>query len=87
MYLLCFVHKWRTTLIPARRKLTQGISEFKACLVWRMSSRTGRAIQRKPVLKTQTKTKTIYLFVHLFTYLNVYGRSHGTHACGSQGTI
>jgi hypothetical protein len=34
------------------------ISEFKASLVYRVSSRTKRATQRNPVLKTKTKTKT-----------------------------
>jgi hypothetical protein len=33
------------------------ISEFKASLVYRVSSRTARAIQRNPVSKNQTKTK------------------------------
>ena len=33
------------------------ISEFKASLVYRVSSRTARAIQRNPVSKTKTKTK------------------------------
>jgi hypothetical protein len=33
------------------------ISEFEASLVYRVSSRTGRAIQRNPVLKNQTKKK------------------------------
>jgi hypothetical protein len=32
------------------------ISEFEASLVYKVSSRTARAIQRKPVLKNQ-KTK------------------------------
>jgi hypothetical protein len=32
------------------------ISEFEASLVYRMSSRTARAIQRNPILKNQ-KTK------------------------------
>jgi hypothetical protein len=31
------------------------ISEFKASLVYRVSSRTARAIQRNPVSKKQTK--------------------------------
>jgi hypothetical protein len=31
------------------------ISEFKASLVYKVSSRTGRAIQRNPVLKNKTK--------------------------------
>jgi hypothetical protein len=34
------------------------ISEFEASLVYRVSSRTARAIQRNPVSKTKTKTKT-----------------------------
>jgi hypothetical protein len=34
------------------------ISEFKASLVYRVSSRTARAIQRNPVLKKPKKTQT-----------------------------
>jgi hypothetical protein len=34
------------------------ISEFEASLVYKVSSRTARAIQRNPVSKTKTKTKT-----------------------------
>jgi hypothetical protein len=33
------------------------ISEFKASLVYKVSSRTARATQRNPVLKIKTKTK------------------------------
>jgi hypothetical protein len=33
------------------------ISEFKASLVYRMSSRTARAIQRNPVSKKQNNNK------------------------------
>ena len=33
------------------------ISEFKASLVYKVSSRTARAIQRNPVLKNQKKKK------------------------------
>jgi hypothetical protein len=33
------------------------ISEFEASLVYKVSSRTARAIQRNPVLKNKTKTK------------------------------
>jgi hypothetical protein len=33
------------------------ISEFEASLVYKVSSKTARAIQRNPVLKNQTKTK------------------------------
>jgi hypothetical protein len=32
-------------------------SEFKASLVYRVSSRTARATQRNPASKTKTKTK------------------------------
>jgi hypothetical protein len=34
------------------------ISEFKASLVYKVSSRTARAIQRNPASKKQNKTKT-----------------------------
>jgi hypothetical protein len=34
------------------------ISEFEASLVYRVSSRTARAIQRNPVLKNKTHTQT-----------------------------
>jgi hypothetical protein len=34
------------------------ISEFEASLVYRVSSRIARVIQRNAVLKTKTKTKT-----------------------------
>jgi hypothetical protein len=34
------------------------ISEFEASLVYKVSSRTARAIQRNPVLKTTTTTTT-----------------------------
>jgi hypothetical protein len=34
------------------------ISEFKASLVYRVSSRTAKAIQRNPVSKKQTTTTT-----------------------------
>jgi hypothetical protein len=33
------------------------ISEFKASLVYKVSSRTARAIKRNPVLKKKTKQK------------------------------
>jgi hypothetical protein len=34
------------------------ISEFEASLVYKVSSRTARTIQRNPVSKKQKKTKT-----------------------------
>jgi hypothetical protein len=33
------------------------ISEFEASLIYKMSSRTARAIKRNPVLKKKKKTK------------------------------
>jgi hypothetical protein len=46
---------WRTPLIPGGRG--RRISEFKASLVYNVSSRTARAIQRNPVSKNKNKTK------------------------------
>jgi hypothetical protein len=43
-------------LIPALRRPSSGFSEFEACLVYKVSFRTARAIQRNPVLEKQ-KTK------------------------------
>jgi hypothetical protein len=37
------------------------ISEFEASLVYRVSSRTARAIQGIPVLKKKEKEKEIYI--------------------------
>jgi hypothetical protein len=47
---------WRTPLIPALGRQRQ--AEFEASLVYRVSSRTARAIQRNPVSKNKTKTTT-----------------------------
>jgi hypothetical protein len=47
---------WRTPLIPALGRQGQAagwISEFEASLVYKVSSRTARAIQRNPVSKNQ----------------------------------
>jgi hypothetical protein len=46
---------WCTLLIPAHGRQKQWISEFKASLVYRVSSRTARATQRKPVSKNLSK--------------------------------
>ena len=40
---------WHTTLIPALGRQRQADSEFEINLVYRVSSRTTRAIQRNPV--------------------------------------
>jgi hypothetical protein len=51
-------------LIPALGRQRQaGVSEFKTSLVYRVSSRTARAIQRNPVSKKQNKTKKYILLV------------------------
>ena len=42
-------------LIPALRGRGRWISEFEASLVYKVSSRTARAIQRNPVSKNQNK--------------------------------
>jgi hypothetical protein len=44
-------------LIPALERQARQISEFEARLVYRVSSRTARAIQRNPVLKTKQNKK------------------------------
>jgi hypothetical protein len=50
---------WHTSLIPALGRQRQEISEFEASLVYKVSSRTARAIQRNPVSKNkQTNKKT-----------------------------
>jgi hypothetical protein len=46
---------WYTPLIPALRKQRQVDSEFEASLVYKVSSRTARAI-KKPCLKKNKKT-------------------------------
>ena len=48
--------QWHTPLSPALGSQRQAdLCEFKASLVYRMSSRTARATQRNPVLKNQKK--------------------------------
>jgi hypothetical protein len=44
-----------TPLIPALGGRGRWISEFKASLVYKVNSRTARAIQKNPVSKNQTK--------------------------------
>jgi hypothetical protein len=39
------------------------ISEFEASLVYKVSSRTARAIQRNPVSKKQKQKKLIIIFI------------------------
>jgi hypothetical protein len=45
-------------LIPARRRQRGWIFEFKASLVYKVSSRTSQAKQRNPVLKKNKTTKS-----------------------------
>ena len=42
---------WHMPLIPALGRQRQWVSEFEASLVYRVSSRTARTIQRNPVSK------------------------------------
>jgi hypothetical protein len=54
---------------PSTREAEAGkISEFEASLVYRVSSRTARAIPRNPVWKTTTTTKqnnkkNLYIYI------------------------
>ena len=45
-------------LIPALGRQRQADFELEASLVYKVSSRTARAIQRNPVLKNQKKKKS-----------------------------
>jgi hypothetical protein len=42
-------------VVPALERQRQRISEFEASLVYKVSSRTTRAIQRNPVLENKNK--------------------------------
>jgi hypothetical protein len=46
--------KQTAILIPNKIDRGRQISEFEASLVYKVTSRTARAIQRNPVLKKQT---------------------------------
>jgi hypothetical protein len=50
------------------------ISEFKAGLVYRVSSRTARATQRNPVLKNQKKKKKEFYVKQVSEYQKMYKR-------------
>jgi hypothetical protein len=61
------------------------ISEFEASLVYRMSSRTARAIQRNPVLKKKRKEKKrkekrIDLQVYLLAAIEILNCVSGSDA-------
>jgi hypothetical protein len=44
-------------MLALRRQRQAGLCEFKASLVYRLSSRIARNIQRKPCLENQAKAK------------------------------
>jgi hypothetical protein len=50
---------WHTLLIPALGRQRRQISEFEASLVYKVSSRTARAIQRNSVSKNKQTNKKI----------------------------
>ena len=50
-------------LIPALRQRQVDLCEFEASLVYRVSSRTTKAIQRNPVLKNKARQKEHKYFV------------------------
>jgi hypothetical protein len=57
---------WHTPLIPELRGRGRQIFEFEASLVYRVSSRTARAIQGNPV------SKNIYIYMKNFQRLGKY---------------
>jgi hypothetical protein len=57
-------------LISALGRQRQGISEFEASLVYKVSSRTARAIRRNPVSKTNKQTNK-QTNKHLKTYIQI----------------
>jgi hypothetical protein len=54
---------WHKPLIPGLGRQSRKISEFEASLVYKVSSRRARAIQRNPVLEKPTKQKNLQLFL------------------------
>jgi hypothetical protein len=63
-------------LILALKGRGRQISEFEASLVYKVSSRTARAIQRNPVLKNKkqkTKNKkTNFRVIHTHTHTHIW---------------
>ena len=65
------------------------ISEFEACLAYKVSSRTARAIQRNPVLKknkTKQKQKQNQQKIVLCIYIYIYTHTH-THTLTAMPTV
>jgi hypothetical protein len=56
---------WRTPLIPGLGRQRQVDSEFEASLVYKVSSRTARAIQKNPVLK-KILSLSPYIYIHIY---------------------
>jgi hypothetical protein len=62
------------------------ISEFEASLVYKVSSRTARAIQRNPVLKKQTKKKKFSANRIFICLRRTEGRDKGQREEKGKGT-
>jgi hypothetical protein len=68
------------------------ISELEASLVYRVSSRTARAIQRNPISKKTVKTKTTEIGLrhkrHLYrTFLSYFYKTENTMASDTEPTV
>jgi hypothetical protein len=57
---------WHTPLIPALGGRGRQISEFEASLVYRVSSRTVRTIQRNPVSKKPKRKKCLKIIYFMY---------------------
>lgn len=56
---------WNTPLILALGDRNRLIQEFKASLVYRLSSKTAKTTQRNPALKNKTKVQHTHTHTHI----------------------
>jgi hypothetical protein len=73
-------------LIPALGGRGRRIFEFKASLVYRVSSRTARAVQRNPVSKNKTNKQTKNYFQAVTSSNKKENGCLQGHLSGQQGT-